>query len=1031
MHPRLWLALACLGALARDVAAQTTTTTTTLPPTTVSQVCALNGAPSGRRCNCTTASGTCTVSGTVSVNDGSTLDFTVFDGTSWNLVIAHGGTLDVGSGLVNIFATTLDVQPGGILQGSGGTISVTTTGNISVDVNGTTNGKIDVSGPDPLGGGEVDLTSTQGTITIAGIINANGTATTTDAGASGGTINLTAWGDVDVTAAAGNVRANSPNQGYGGNLCFQSQNGNVVVSNLVTAQGGAGGGGCIDMDAHLDVQVAGLDASSTAGQGSGGMIMITADGDITMSGVANVQGDGTTAGGDGGDICVAATGALTVGPAATMEAQGGGGGSGGCIDLSTVNGTLLAQGQMWAFGSLDDQQDVGSGGMVCLDGGPEVDVTGATDLHGPASQVTGGEFDGTATGTFNQKAAVNATGGDGLITIQAPTVSVLGAGLVTDDPQSAGEVNPIGCSALTVDAASTLSSVGPGGFNLLQGGSVAVHGTVHADPTLPVAQGTGNPCTASANCIQYVAALDVSGAAFSLAPQAEQVAVILPCVPPTTTTTLPGGTTTSTMATTTTSTTTTTTTLPLPVCGNGVLDPGEQCDDGPKNGTPASCCTSTCTLQPGGTACADDGNLCTADVCTGTADVCSHPAEPSPTCTTPTVAEGASLLLSAPGAPKPERLRFQWGKGPAVPLAAFGSPGTEATWLCVYDETGPGRWALAYGGSPSVADGGTWAGTQTGWRFKSKTGAPDGVTGVTLKAAAVPLEAKIKVQAKGNVLFAGLPLEKNPRVVAQLRTSTGACWGASFSTATKNFAAEFKAKSDPPAVCGNGVVELGEQCDDGSANGQPGDCCDASCQFVPAGAPCTDDGNLCTDDTCNGSGTCLHPFVPATGCKRPVIAGRSTLLLVAPPSPALAWRWRHGAPTALGDFGNPTATTGYAVCLYEPLAGGTFLGTGAAVPAGGVCGRGPCWHPTSTGFTYSNKAATPDGVQRLRLKDGSLPGTASITVRGLGARLPVPSLPITNGPKVTVQLRNGAGACWEADYSSALRNDAVRFRATD
>lgn len=44
-------------------------------------------------------------------------------------------------------------------------------------------------------------------------------------------------------------------------------------------------------------------------------------------------------------------------------------------------------------------------------------------------------------------------------------------------------------------------------------------------------------------------------------------------------------------------------------CGNGVVDAGEQCDDGPRNGTPASCCSATCTSSVG-TPC-DDGNLCT------------------------------------------------------------------------------------------------------------------------------------------------------------------------------------------------------------------------------------------------------------------------------------------------------------------------------------------------------------------------------------------------------------------------------------
>jgi hypothetical protein len=68
---------------------------------------------------------------------------------------------------------------------------------------------------------------------------------------------------------------------------------------------------------------------------------------------------------------------------------------------------------------------------------------------------------------------------------------------------------------------------------------------------------------------------------------------------------------------------------------------------------------------------------------------------------------------------------------------------------------------------------------------------------VTLKAGSVPLKAKVQVKAKGNPVFpSGLPLPQLPSVVAQFKTSDGRCWGATFSTAMKNAATEFKAKSD-------------------------------------------------------------------------------------------------------------------------------------------------------------------------------------------------------------------------------------------
>ena len=57
-----------------------------------------------------------------------------------------------------------------------------------------------------------------------------------------------------------------------------------------------------------------------------------------------------------------------------------------------------------------------------------------------------------------------------------------------------------------------------------------------------------------------------------------------------------------------------------------------------------------------------------------------------------------------------------------------------------------------------------------------------------------------------------------------------------------------------PSSCGNGVVNGGEQCDDG--NRVNGDCCNAVCQYEPSGSACAADGNPCTDDVCNGAGTC-------------------------------------------------------------------------------------------------------------------------------------------------------------------------------
>jgi hypothetical protein len=65
------------------------------------------------------------------------------------------------------------------------------------------------------------------------------------------------------------------------------------------------------------------------------------------------------------------------------------------------------------------------------------------------------------------------------------------------------------------------------------------------------------------------------------------------------------------------------------------------------------------------------------------------------------------------------------------------------------------------------------------------------------------------------------------------------------------------------SVCGNGILEFGERCDDGAANGTVGSCCNTNCQFQANGTPCTDHNPCTANDTCS-TGTCVSG--PATDC---------------------------------------------------------------------------------------------------------------------------------------------------------------------
>jgi hypothetical protein len=228
-------------------------------------------------------------------------------------------------------------------------------------------------------------------------------------------------------------------------------------------------------------------------------------------------------------------------------------------------------------------------------------------------------------------------------------------------------------------------------------------------------------------------------------------------------------------------------------CGNNATEGAEECDGG-------ACCTPTCEHAAAGTPCADDGTLCSTDACNATG-TCTHTFAPDPLCKEPTVSAQGVLKLVAKAAPAPDLVQFKWKKGPVVPKADFGAPGTSTAYeLCVYDETG-GVPGLAFKARLPV--GGTcdgkpcWTATTKGWKFASKSGGPEGVTSVKLGEGLTAGKSKVQVKAKGNLLMPALPLTKAPRVSAEVRTSTGQCFGARFSTAKKNDTTQFNAKSDP------------------------------------------------------------------------------------------------------------------------------------------------------------------------------------------------------------------------------------------
>ena len=185
------------------------------------------------------------------------------------------------------------------------------------------------------------------------------------------------------------------------------------------------------------------------------------------------------------------------------------------------------------------------------------------------------------------------------------------------------------------------------------------------------------------------------------------------------------------------------------LCGNGVVDPGEQCDPGL---SPNACCDALCmaelsgticypgnptlcfvgvcdagvcqpvprkgtcddgnqctendqcqglfcvgTPRPAGSACDLDGHLCTSDTCDGagtcTAGPCSPCCDAGAGCT-PSPATGckrpaapqATLQLKSGKTPKQNKLKWKWQKGSQTDLAEFGDPTAATDYsLCIFE----------------------------------------------------------------------------------------------------------------------------------------------------------------------------------------------------------------------------------------------------------------------------------------------------------------------------------------------------------
>src|SRR5437773_1165539 len=221
--------------------------------------------------------------------------------------------------------------------------------------------------------------------------------------------------------------------------------------------------------------------------------------------------------------------------------------------------------------------------------------------------------------------------------------------------------------------------------------------------------------------------------------------------------------------------------------------------------------------------------------------------------------------------------------------------------------------------------------------------------------------ALTRVNSGGNIFYVNPEYEivAATNTYKATATITSASWAADIAT--------YKADAN----CGNGTVDAGEDCDQGASNGTAGSCCSASCRFVTsgtvcraaanecdvtesctgssatcpadtvkaAGTACTDDGNPCTTDVCDGTAgapACTHPAGNAGAACRAAAGDCDVAETCTGTSTTCPTNAFKANGTACTDDGN--------VCTRDICNGASATCTHPAGNAGTVCraAAGPC-----------------------------------------------------------------------------------------
>src|SRR5437867_4262751 len=281
-------------------------------------------------------------------------------------------------------------------------------------------------------------------------------------------------------------------------------------------------------------------------------------------------------------------------------------------------------------------------------------------------------------------------------------------------------------------------------------------------------------------------------------------------------------------------------------CGDGTLDPSEQCDDG--NNVNSDCCSAACQIEAAGTVCRPVAGVCdVAETCTGTSSTC--PADTFVPATTQCRASAGECDVA----------EFCPGNGPDCPADAKQPSGTACT-----DDGNPCTTDTCDGANDACQHPAGNAGAVC----RASAGVCDPAESCTGTDAACPADAKstaacrpaagpCDVAESCDGVSNGCPADGFVAAGTACRPAAGQCDAAETCTGAD--------AACPP----DGSQPNGTPCDDGNQCTAADACQDGTCTGNAAlldGAACDDQNSCTSNDTCAG-GTCAGTAAPdSTPC---------------------------------------------------------------------------------------------------------------------------------------------------------------------